>query len=240
MRTSFWGAVSAVTVVLCGGCSSSNVTTDGASGTGGLAGTGGATAETGGGTAAGGAAGTGGLAGTGGTTVVSSTGPSFEEYTVPYNTQNGDKYSANGTLISTTNYFYVKNTGGSGSATLTISYQGYTETKQFAVDSGVQYVLASLSSPWNGTARVSTCTQSITLPGLTIGRNLAATNAMAPDFGTCLKMSGPSTSDLIPLSSCTFSGGCPGQACPNNCGFNDPGCCGGCPSGKSCSSGFCM
>jgi hypothetical protein len=136
-------------------------------------------------------------------------------------------------------YFYVKNTGGSSVATVTVSYQGYAETNNFTVEGGVQYVLASRFTGGNGSA--TSCALSAELPGLTLTRNFAGTNALASNFGKCTKVAGQSTSELIPLSSCTCSGGCSGvTVCANNCGFADEQCCGGCPAGKTCQSGFCL
>jgi hypothetical protein len=187
-----------------------------------------------------------GTSGAAGSNSDSNADPLFEKYTLPYMSHTNATYSTNGVVTSVTFYFYVENNGGAGSATLTSSYQGYSETKQFTVESGVQYTLSSFFPMTNSGASVSTCTLSIELPGLTITQNLGGTNALASDFGKCAKVGGQSTSDLIPLSSCTCSGGCsttlPDGICWNNCGFPDQSqtCCGGClAAGKSCTNGVC-
>jgi hypothetical protein len=164
----------------------------------------------------------------------------FEQFPlVGVNTSDGATYSSNGVLTGSIYYFYVKNTGGSGVATVTVSYQGYAETNTFTVEGGAQYVLASRFTGGNGSA--TSCVLSAELPGLTLQRNFAGTNALASNYGKCTKVAGQSTSELIPLPSCTCSGGCSGAtACTNNCGFADQQCCGGCPSGKTCQSGFCL
>ena len=178
--------------------------------------------------------GTGGAAGSG-----SPVGPLFEQFSPPGSTSNGATYSSNGVLISSSYYFYVKNTGGAGAATFTVSYQGYAETNNFTVEGGAQYVLASQLTWGNGSS--TSCVLSADLPGLTLQRNFAGTDALASNFGKCTKVAGQSVSALIPLLSCTCSGGCPAfGACANNCGFTDEQCCGGCPSGKTCQSGYCL
>jgi hypothetical protein len=188
-----------------------------------------------------------GSAGAGGSASGSPAGPSFAKYSAPGITSRGETYSNNGVLTSATYHFFVENTGGSGTATVNVSYQGYTETKQFTVEGGAQYVLSSLFPMTNAgeVARTRPCTLSVELPGLTVDQDMTENTSPLPssDSFTCAKVAGESTSDLIPLSSCTCSGGCPGymavQPCPNNCGLIDPLCCGGCPAGRTCAGGSC-
>ena len=188
-----------------------------------------------GGTAsAGGTDNAGGLSNAGGdATTTSNSGPVFAQYDPSGSSlRQSDITFSNGQIASMTDYYYVQNTGGSGTATVTITYQGQTDTKQFNVDGGVQYVLSSLSSLSN--TSVYTCTLSIELPGLTINKKMTTT-------ATCAQIRGPTTSDLIPLSSCGCSGGCPTGVCFNNCGFPDQTCCGGCTvAGTSCNAGSCQ
>ncbi|HJX64155.1 MAG TPA: hypothetical protein VJ860_09410 [Polyangia bacterium] len=212
------------------------------SGSGGTAGSG--TVDSGGvpgngGVGGGGTVGAAGVTDSGGA-AGSPVGPSFEQYSLlGVDTSDGATYSSNGVLTSSTYYFFVKNTGVSGVATVTVSYQGYVETNKFTVEGGAQYVLASQFTGGNG--QIASCELSADLPGLTLTRNFAGTNALASNFGKCTKVAGQSMSELIPLSSCTCSGGCSGRtSCMNNCGFADEQCCGGCSAGKTCQSGFCL
>ncbi len=216
------------------GTGSSTSGNGGTSGSAGIVGSGGV--GDGGTVGAAGVTGSGGAAGTG-----APVGSLFEQYSLlGADTSDGATYSSNGVLASSTYYFYVENTGGSGAATVTVSYQGYTETNNFTVEGGTQYVLASRFAGGNGTT--TSCVLSAELPGLTLERNFAETDALASNFGKCTKVAGNSTSELIPLSSCTCSGGCPAgkTTCANNCGFADAQCCGGCPAGKTCQSGHCL
>lgn len=88
-------------------------------------------------------------------------------------------------------------------------------------------------------ARGGGCNPRWSVVELTAG--VLAGMAVVPGFGVALELLSQSTSELIPLSSCTCSGGCSGgKSCANNCGFADQQCCGGCPTGKACQSAFCL
>ena len=71
----------------------------------------------GGGTPAGGTLGAGGEGGGG-------SGPSFVQYESPGLATQGETYSNNGRLTSVTYHSFVQNTGTSGAADVTVSYQG--------------------------------------------------------------------------------------------------------------------
>jgi hypothetical protein len=153
-------------------------------------------------------------------------GPAFAQYKAPRLEFNGETYSKNGVLASLTFHSFVQNTGASGTVTVTVSYQGYTETTQFPVDSGVQYVLGSKFPITPADDMVHTCALSTELPGLTLSRGLGNTSVLPSNssYGTCDHVSGPSTSYLVPLSSCICSGGCGGtfaSQCNNPCGLAD-------------------
>jgi hypothetical protein len=174
--------------------------------------------------------------------VVPTGSPSFAQYSVGgLHGQGVCVERASGPCGRVAFYSYVKNVGESGIANVTITYQGYTETKQFTVDSGVQYVLSS-SFPVANTS-TSSCTMSVKAPYYAVSQNLSNGNTVNP---TCALVLGPSISDLIPLSSCTCSGGCSGGsstwivACYDNCGLGSTTCCGGCiPAGVTCNPGYC-
>jgi len=195
--------------------------------TGGSSAVGGGVSTTGGAVASGGtdSIATGGSSGgnSGGTDAA---GPTFVGYNAPRMVWNGETYSNNGVLTSLTFHSFVENVGPSGTATVMVSYQGYTETTQFAVDSGVQYVLGSKFPITPADNMVHTCTLSTAFPGLTLTRSLGNVSVLPsnPSYGTCDNVSGPSTSYLIPLSSCICSGGCSGtfaSQCQNPCGLPD-------------------
>ena len=169
-------------------------------------------------------------------------GPSFKEYILyGINMATRNVYGTNGAIIGSTLFSYVENTGGSGTAPVTITYQGYTETQQFPVDAGTQYVLGSkftITSP----SPVTTCLLSSELPGLSLNQDLGSKpSAPTSVGGQCSKVSGPSTSFLIPLSSCSCSDwfAIDANFRYTNCGLADPGCCNSCPSGKICNNGMC-
>ena len=231
---SFAGSLLALLMLACSGTSNPAVS---GSATGGATDVGGSTntdvASSGGSSAIDGSSATGGIVGAGGTiatggTTSDSNGPTFAQYNPPGDTYISVPRSANATAISTTYYYYIKNTGGSGVATVTVSYQGKVETKQFTVESGTQYVLAStFPFPSVGdTIMVDNCAQSVVLPGLTINNNYAitsvASSAYAKNLGKCSEIFGPSTSELIPLTSCALKGSCINSISATNCGYHLP------------------
>jgi hypothetical protein len=223
--------------------------TGGAMGAGGEMGTGGAIGTGGeiigmGGAVASGGSGPNGSGGVGGATTTGvDAGPSFKEYTPQGLTFSVDNVSAaNGVIESSTYFSYVENAGSAGTATVTINNQGYTETLQVLVEAGTQYVLGTKLTMTNfgQNSTVTSCLLSSQLPGLTLSENLGSAPSSSSVGGTCAKVSGTSSSFLIPLSSCSCTGGfAVVTARFTNCGVADPNCCDACPSGKSCNNGMC-
>ena len=104
----------------------------------------------------------------------------------------------------------------------------------------MQYALATTFT-MSSAATVSSCLLSAEFPGLTLNRNLASKTTINDPGGDCQKVNGPSTSLLIPLTSCSCdeSFSLDGLIIYTNCGLRDPNCCDACTSGMTCSDGMC-
>jgi len=86
----------------------------------------------------------------------------------------------NSTLSGISNYFYMKNAGGSGVINITVKVDTFTENKQFTVNSNAGYKLISdipaKDNGYNSTLNISASFD----PGITLSTKISAHSSVSP------------------------------------------------------------